>query len=59
MTTVIVTLENIQGGIAEIKNDIKSANEDIRGLDLRVTAVEQSIKSAHNRIDELKGVHYI
>lgn len=54
MTTVIVKLENIQGGITEIKGDLKNVTDDIKELDRRVTVVEQSTISAQKRIDELK-----
>ena len=54
MTTVIVKLENIQGGISEIKTDVKGIKDDVKSLDRRVTIVEESTKSAQKRIDEIK-----
>lgn len=53
MTTVIVKLENIRAGIAELKADVKRTSEDLQGIDRRLTVVEQSTKSAHKRLDEL------
>lgn len=55
MTTVIVKLENIRGGISDLKSDLKRTAEDLKGIDRRLTIVEQSAKQAHKRIDELKG----
>lgn len=53
MTTVIVKLENIRAGIAELKADVKRTSEDLQNIDRRLTVVEQSTKSAHKRLDEL------
>lgn len=36
----------------EIRTDNKSVLERLNGLDIRVTRTEQSVKSAHHRIDE-------
>lgn len=36
----------------EIRTDNKSVLDRLNGLDIRVTKAEQSIKSAHYRIDE-------
>ena len=55
MTTVIVKLENIRVGISDLKSDLKRTAEDLKGIDRRLTIVEQSAKQAHKRIDELKG----
>lgn len=55
MTTVIVKLENIRVGIADLKSDLRRTAEDLQGIDRRLTIVEQSAKQAHKRIDELKG----
>lgn len=55
MTTVLVKLENIQVGISELKSDLKRTAEDLKGIDRRLTVVEESVKQAHNRINEIKG----
>lgn len=55
MTTVIVKLENIRVGISELKSDLKRTAEDLKGIDRRLTVVEESVKQAHNRINEIKG----
>ena len=51
-TVIIVKLENIADDVKEIKENIKGLDERIQQLDRRVTIVEQSTKSAHNRMDE-------
>lgn len=55
MTTVLVKLENIQVGISELKSDLRRTAEDLKGIDQRLTVVEESVKEAHNRINEIKG----
>lgn len=55
MTTVIVKLENIRGSISDLKLDLKRTAEDLKGIDRRLTVVEESVKQAHNRINEIKG----
>ena len=53
MTMVIVKLEGISAGIAEIKTDLNSVKGDIKELRERLIVVEQSVKLAHTRIDEI------
>lgn len=55
MTTVLVKLENIQVGISELKSDLRRTSEDLKGIDRRLTVVEESVKQAHKRINEIKG----
>lgn len=55
MTTVIVKLENIRVGISDLKSDLKRTAEDLNGIDRRLTVVEESVKQAHKRINEIKG----
>ena len=55
MTTVIVKLENIRVGISDLKSDLKRTAEDLNGIDRRLTVVEESVKHAHKRINEIKG----
>lgn len=55
MTTVIVKLENIRGSISDLKLDLKRTAEDLKGIDRRLTVVEESVKQAHERINEIKG----
>ena len=55
MTTVIVKLENIRVGISDLKSDLKRTAENLKGIDHRLTVVEESVKQAHKRINEIKG----
>lgn len=57
MTTVIVKLENIRVGISDLKLDLKRTAEDLKGIDRRLTVVEESVKQAHKRINEIKGAN--
>lgn len=45
----------IRGSIDEIKIDSRVMQKDIGELKIKVTAVEQSVKNAHQRLDDLKG----
>lgn len=40
LTTVIVKLENINTIVSETQRDMKSIQEDVRGIDKRVTRLE-------------------
>lgn len=54
ITTVLIKLEGIADGIAEIKADMKNVKSDIRQLYERLAKVEASASSAHKRIDSVK-----
>jgi len=58
MTTVIVKLEYIGNGINEIKTDMRGIKGDITDLQGRMIRVEQSVKSAHHRLDSMEGKVY-
>lgn len=49
-------LEFIKGNVCTICDGQKEVTASVRKLESRVTAVEESAKSAHKRIDELRGV---
>lgn len=62
MTTVAVKLESIQDNMKELKNDfstsmgdlkkdILSIRSDMNDFRERIVVVEQSVKSAHHRLD--------
>lgn len=53
MTTVIVKLESIQTDTSEIKNDIKSLKADVRHNSEDIIRMDESLKSAWRRINEL------
>ena len=55
ITAVIVKLETIGEGVNEIKADMRNIKNDIYEIRERLTKVEESSKSAHHRIDEMKG----
>lgn len=54
MTTLIVKLENINNGVNEIKSDMRNMRNDIQDLRDRLIITEQSVKSAHHRLDTLE-----
>lgn len=54
MTTVIVKLETINENTKEIKADIKDVKNDMERMKERIVIVEQSVKSAHKRIDGME-----
>lgn len=56
LTTVIVKLENISGGIADIKAEIATLKDDQKDDHDRLIRVEASVATAWKRINELVGV---
>ena len=55
LTTVIVKLENISSGIAEIKNEISNVKNDIKESREKIIRLEEAVKQAHKRIDQIEG----
>lgn len=55
LTTVIIKLENISAGIAEIKSEMSNVKCDIKEDRERLIIVEESTKSAHKRIDGMQA----
>lgn len=53
MTTVIVKLESISSDTNEIKNDIKSLKSDVRHNSESIVRLDESLKSAWRRINEI------
>ena len=53
MTTVIVKLESIRVDTNEIKNDIKSLKADVRHNSEDIIRMDESLKSAWKRINEI------
>lgn len=53
-TMMMTKLENIADDIKDIKRDYKETREEVQQLNNRVITVEQSLKSYHKRLDELK-----
>ncbi len=54
LTTVLVKLEYISDGVADIKHELNNVKEDIRGLRDRATTHGEAIKSLLSRITELE-----
>ena len=55
LTTLLVKIENINNGINEIKSDMRNMRVDLQDVRERLVIVEQSVKSAHHRIDTIEG----
>ena len=53
MTTIAVDLKYIRQGVNEIKDEMKNMKKDIRDDHDLLIKVEESVKSAHKRIDEI------
>ena len=53
MMEVIVKLETINENVKEVKADMKDVKFDVDKMKERLIVVEQSVKSAHKRIDSL------
>jgi peptidoglycan hydrolase CwlO-like protein len=51
--TIKKDIEYIKNGIDSIRGDIKAQGEKVDRLSERVTRAEESVKSAHHRIDEI------
>lgn len=48
-------LDQLCATTSETRTDIKSLNKDLNSLGERVTVVERGLKTAFEKIDELKG----
>jgi len=61
VSEILVKMELVQSDLKEIKADfkaeIRTLKADQENLKERMVVVEQSVKSAHKRIDELHGEH--
>ena len=51
---VNVKLDNISSAVNDIKYDISDTKKQVAEIDKKLVAVEQSVKSAHHRIDNLE-----
>ena len=49
-------IEYIKRGIDDIKLEQRSMRNDVTKIDKRLIIVEESVKRAHSRIDELKHI---
>lgn len=48
-------LDGIAQDVRDIKYDITTVKKDVQGLNERLIKVEQSVKSAHHRLDGITG----
>lgn len=55
MSEIKVKLDMVLGSVNELKADIKDNKNCVADLEAKLRAVEESVKSAHHRIDELKS----
>lgn len=54
-TIVNTKLDEIGNNVKNIKDDVSTVRQDIQNIDKRLIIVEQSVKSAHHRIDGIEG----
>lgn len=54
---IATKLDNIASDVRETAKSVDRIREDMAEHGSRITAVEQSVKSAHHRIDELIKLH--
>lgn len=50
-------LDNISNGVEDIRVEMRTTRERVNGLSERLSAVENSCKSAHHRLDMMEGKH--
>ena len=55
LTTLNVNQNVMQKSLDEIKFDVKGIRAEGQDMRIKLTALEQSCKSAHHRIDTLEG----
>lgn len=54
-TRINIKLDDISGDVKDVKYDISSVKKKVDEIDRRLLIVEQSVKSAHHRIDRIEG----
>ena len=57
LATMNVKQDSMNESLKEIKADVRSIKEDNQTLREKVIQIEQSVKSAHKRIDAIEGKH--
>ena len=55
-TRINIKLDNIVGTIGDVKCEVSSLREDMKSYNERLVKVEESVKSAHHRIDRLDKI---
>ena len=54
-TRINMKLDTISGNTADIKNEVIEMRKELNSHDNRIIKVEESVKSAHHRIDGLEA----
>lgn len=54
-TKLNIKLDDISSDVKDIKYEISETKRKVSELDIRVVKAEQSVKSAHHRLDNLEG----
>ncbi len=54
-TIINCKLDEISSDVKDVKYDMSTTKNKVEDIDKRLVVVEQSVKSAHHRIDRLEG----
>lgn len=54
-TKINCKLDEISSNVKDIKYDMSATKNKVGDIDKRLVVVEQSVKSAHHRIDRIEG----
>ncbi len=54
-TKINCKLDEISSDVKDVKYDMSATRSKVEGMDKRLVVVEQSVKSAHHRIDRIEG----
>ena len=54
-TIINCKLDEISSDVKDVKYDISTTRNKVEDIDKRLIIVEQSVKSAHHRIDRIEG----
>lgn len=54
-TKINCKLDEISSDVKDVKYDMSATRSKVENMDKRLVVVEQSVKSAHHRIDRIEG----
>lgn len=54
-TKINCKLDEISSDVKDVKYDMSATRSKVEDMDKRLVVVEQSVKSAHHRIDRIEG----
>lgn len=54
-TKINCKLDEISSDVKDVKYDMSATRSKVESMDKRLVVVEQSVKSAHHRIDRIEG----